>query len=46
MLIIKRKVSKKGNSLMVTIPKKELNGEEVIIFDKEAYNELILKKND
>ena len=45
MLVIKRKVTQKGNSWIVTIPKKELEGEIVYMFDEEAIN-ILLNKND
>lgn len=44
MLVIKRKVSQNGNSLTVSIPKKEIEGREVIIMDIEAFESLV-KKN-
>lgn len=43
MLVIRRKVVSKGNSLQVSIPKKEIIGEEVILLDIEAFN-LLFKK--
>lgn len=41
MLIVKRKISLRGNSHYVNVPMKEISGDEVVVMDLEAYNSLI-----
>ena len=41
MLVITRKLMQKGNSFYINVPKKDMVGDEVILLDREAYNDLL-----
>jgi len=44
MLVIRRKLVQKGNSFSVTLPKKEILGDEVIVMDLEAFDNLVKRE--